>query len=249
MVGDATSERAARTKAGGTQIRSRAPEAISGVFNRAAEEPGPFAPGGPLMLPIFAPLSREVPADPPTLPDVAASLRAGVPELEASTRAAEALAQRVEALGTSTDPGASRNEGLLGFALAWLGTTALGSLVAAQILFGARLPVFAPQPPYVVKVVQGPPQVGAPGPCPISPWQPPVVAVTDLPRARWAAPAPPESPVASAVMHHASVAAVPAPREPTARAQRAAQPKSAPPPATLEDFIRRAVETDSKKKG
>jgi hypothetical protein len=154
---------------------------------------------------------------------------------------------------------------MLGFAAAWIATTGLGAVVVAALMTREQAPppslVGAGGPPGPAPVCDAPPS------CPRT-WEPPLVAVTDLPIAPrrgavapvWAqahepTPAPPPAvPVVAVAPRHfesAPVAAAKKPEGPPAVTLRPARAKTvtappAGPPHSLEDWIRRAVSTDAK---
>jgi hypothetical protein len=156
---------------------------------------------------------------------------------------------------------------MLGFAAAWVATTGAGAVVVAAFMTRAQPPPMLPALPLETAAVAAAVQ------CPKS-WEPPLVAVNDLPVAMddvhaitppagvWktrplaaAAPVAPAAPAPVAVVQHAAprpVAATLAQKVDPAPAMRPTRAKttSAPPagpPHSLEDWIRRAVATDTKR--
>jgi hypothetical protein len=221
----------------------------SGVHPR---QPGSSMPTPSLILPITGPAAEE--------PTRSRSAYPPLPPIPALPRRKNAYGRPKPTTWDRVSDVAS----MLGFAAAWIATTGLGAVVVAALMtrdqtsptmlaggLSAAAPVCEASPP-----------------CPRT-WEPPLVAVTDLPIApgprhgatppAWAqvhesAPAPPAAPVVAAVprrFESATLAATkkadPSPAM-TLRSSRAktANAQPAGPPHSLEDWIRRAVSSDAK---
>jgi len=188
-----------------------------------------------LLLPIVGPppsLPRTIPSPPHVLP---------LPPQEAA-RAPARPPGLAPALSASTPPGAfersiasppareSAAMDAFGFALAWVMTTAAGALVCGHVMARSQPPVVVHVPDVSRTTAEAsePPSSSS---CPKSSWEPPLVAVGDLPAApqsrAWAQRAVVSNDVATAAVARPSRA----PQEPLVVRQSTAQTKAWPVPA------------------
>lgn len=154
---------------------SREGSMVSDVVELSRRRPVPQ-----LLLPIVGPppVVRQAPESALPIPNDAALARGLVAGLPPSVPTPPAAFERSVA---STVVRESLTMDVLGFALAWVMTTAAGSLVIGHVMARSQPPVVVHLPDRAQ--AQAIEASGAAPSCPRSSWEPPVVAAADLPAA------------------------------------------------------------------